>query len=129
MSDKSARKKFYAYPELTPCARFMQGNAAIFCFAAYAMIASLVPWEWLYRQAWYRIWIDIVAFWSPNIRKLPDSPSQIVELASAYLAFTNTLGPFYVLMAVRCAHTGIRKTRNCSDETVTSAPGHFSSIL
>lgn len=103
------RERAYAYPELTPCAKRMQGDIAIFCFAVYAVIASLVPWEWFYQQAWYRAWIDVVAHWSPNIRKLPDSPSQIVELASAYLAFANTLGPFYVLASVRCA---LRHVRN-----------------
>jgi len=97
------RKRPYGHPELTPCSRFMQGNAAIFCCVVYALVASQIPWEWLYQQPWYRTWIDVVAHWSPNIRKLPNSPSQIVELASAYLAFTNTLGPFYVLASVLCA--------------------------
>ena len=109
MSGENVKKKFYAYPELTPCARFMQGNSAILFFAVYALLASLFPWEWLFQKAWYHAWIDVVAFWSPNIRMLPDSPSQIVELASAYLAFTNTLGPFYVLISVRCA---LRHARN-----------------
>ncbi len=103
------RERAYAYPELTPCAKRMQGDVAIFCFAVYAVIAAILPWEWFYRQAWYRAWIDVVAYWSPNICKLPDSPSQIVELASAYLAFANTLGPFYVLASVRCA---LRHVRN-----------------
>ncbi len=102
MSDEPVRKKFYAYPELTPCADFVANAGAVVFFILFALMASAVPWEWLYSREWYRAWIDVAANWSPNIRMLPSSPSRIVEQASAYLAFANTLGPFYLAVTIRC---------------------------
>ncbi len=114
MSGEPVKKKFYAYPELTPCADFVANAGAAVFFILFALMASAVPWEWLYSREWYRAWIDVAANWSPSIRILPSSPSRIVEQASAYLAFANTLGPLYLAATIRCGwrhggHPGLLK--------------------
>ena len=95
-------EKLWLYPELTPCARYLSSDRQLIPLVVFIMLASAVPWEWLYSMGWYRAWIGVMGHWSPNIRVLPGSPSRIVELASAYLAFANALGPVYMAVVVRC---------------------------
>jgi len=124
VSGKPVKKKFYAYPELTPCARYLLSDRPLLPLLFFILLSSAVPWEWLYSREWYRAWIDVAANWSPNIRLLPSSPSRVVELASAYLAFANTLGPFYLAATIRCGwrHGGhpelLERNRNIKNREI-----------
>ncbi len=98
----STVKKLFLDGDQTPCAKYMASGPVYVLWPALAVVLWLFPWEWLYQVEGYHAFIEFMAGFTRSIRDLPQSKSQFIEYAQAYIAAVNFIGMFYLILAVRC---------------------------
>lgn len=95
-------KKIFLDADKTPCAKYMASGPVFLLWPALAIIVWLIPWEWLYQLEGYRAFIEFMGGFIRSIRDLPQSESQFIEYAQAYIAAITFVGIFYLIFAICC---------------------------
>jgi len=93
----------------TKYSRYIVGKQSLYVLVILGLVFSSVPWDKFHQFYWFREFITMMSYVSPNINEIPDILTNYAVFAISFVGVINLLGPVYIIIAIYAARQHMKK--------------------